>query len=177
MKHLRTVHVTLLLLIAACIPALAQTPDDYSLSLATGWELSAYTDGAKVERVEYIYGDRSAGLLKVKRVRLDSGETLDAYVDRDTAVTLRFLPGFVQGRQERFAGGAMAGMLVQFDFTKGGKPMLGRYYYLAGPTIRPYGFCNSLAIGPCSARPGTSRTRWPGRSASDSGSDLKTGRR
>ncbi|HQR37671.1 MAG TPA: hypothetical protein PLF26_04650 [Blastocatellia bacterium] len=132
MKHLRTVHVTLLLVIAACIPALAQTPDDYSLSLATGWELSAYTDGAKVERVEYIYGDRSAGLLKVKRVRLDSGETLDAYVDRDTAVTLRFLPGFVQGRQERFAGGAMAGMLVQFDFTKGGKPMLGRYYYLAG---------------------------------------------
>lgn len=132
MRTMRPVIVVLLLLTGSGLPARAQTPDDYVLNLPTGWEQTGYTDGAKVERIEYIYGDRSAGLLKVKRVRLDAGDTLDSYVDRDTSVTLRFLPGFVPGRQERFAGGAMAGSLVQFDFTKGGKPMLGRYYYLAG---------------------------------------------
>jgi hypothetical protein len=106
--------------------------DEYGLDLPTTWQKSKFTDGAKIERIEYVYGDRSDGLLKVKKARLGGTETLDTYVRGDVDSTLRYLPGYVAGRNEPFGGGPMKGQLVQFDFTRAGRPMMGRYYYLAG---------------------------------------------
>ena len=124
--------VVVLAIVAAVGAATAQDGDTYKLDLSTGWEQSSFVDGAKIRRVEYVYGDRSQGLLKVKRIRAESGQTLEDVVARDVDGSLKFQPGFVQGRQERFAGGSLTGYLVQFDFTRGGKPMLGRFYYLQG---------------------------------------------
>lgn len=112
-------------------PSAAQEGDEYQLVLPQGWELNSYTDGARIKRVEYIYGDRSNAVLKVKRVRLGRDDTIEAIVDREIGA-LRFQPGFVQGRSEDFSGGGLAGKMIQFDFTRSGKPMLGRHYYLAG---------------------------------------------
>lgn len=117
---------------AVATTAVAQVVPDYSISLPGGWEKAAFTDGAKIDRVEYINGDRRNGLLKIKRVRLEPGESIDAVVARDTDGSHKFLPSYVAGRSERFAGGTMSGYLVQFDYSRGGAAMMGRNYYLAG---------------------------------------------
>lgn len=103
----------------------------YELPLPQGWQETSYVDGAQIKRVEYVYGDRSQAMLKVKHTRVRRGESLDMVVDRELG-SLRFQPGFVQGRTEGFGGGALSGTLVEYDFNRGGKPMLGRSYVLAG---------------------------------------------
>ena len=48
---------------------------------------------------------------------------------RDLDQKLRFLPGFVEGKEEKFAG-RLNGVTVSYEFIKTGKPMMGRIYYL-----------------------------------------------
>jgi hypothetical protein len=120
------------LLVAAGPGAMAQEAGEYAIDLPAGWSQESYVDGAKIKRVEYIFGDRTRALLKVKRLRAERGQTVEDVAARDVDSTLKFLPGYVLGRTERFAGGTHTGTFVQFDFTRGGRPMLGRHYYLAG---------------------------------------------
>lgn len=108
----------------------AQSKDDYRFDLPSGWEQSQYTDGATIERIEYIYRDRNDALLKVKRMRVNPSDRTDDIANRDIDVSVKIFPGYVRGKSEAFGGGANAGVFIQFDFTKAGKPMLGRYYYL-----------------------------------------------
>jgi hypothetical protein len=42
---------------------------------------------------------------------------------------LRFLPGFIEGKQEPF-NGRVDGVIMSYEFVRTGKPMLGRTYYL-----------------------------------------------
>jgi hypothetical protein len=113
--------------------ARAQEGDGYEpLTLPGGWEKVEYADGANIGRVEYVYNDRSEGLLKVKRTRVTAGEGPEQIAEREHEQTLRFLPGYQRGRTEPFAGGNHTGIMTQFDFTRAGKPMLGRHYYLKG---------------------------------------------
>ena len=112
--------------------ATAQGRNDYTIDLPSGWEAHTYRDGATIERKEYVYGDRSDALMKVKRLRVSPGEAVEAVAEREADSSLRFQPGFVPGRSEQFGGGGHQGVLVQFDFTRAGKPMIGRYYYLRG---------------------------------------------
>jgi len=131
-RAVRTLVVALAIAAAAAVAPAQEAGDAYTMDLSRGWEQTSFVDGAEIRRVEYVYGDRSQGLLKVKRIRAEGGQTLEDVVARDVDGSLKFQPGFVQGRQERFAGGSLTGYLVQFDFTRGGKPMLGRFYYLQG---------------------------------------------
>ena len=48
---------------------------------------------------------------------------------RDQDQKLQFLPGFVAGKEEKFAG-RLNGVTTSYEFIKTGKPMLGRIYYL-----------------------------------------------
>jgi hypothetical protein len=117
--------------LAAGVPAHGQVEYE-PLTLPTGWEKIEYRDGAAIDRVEYIYHDRSQALLKIKRVRTTPPEGPREVAEKDLEQTLRFLPGYVRGRTEEFGGGNHQGIFAQFDFTRGGKPMLGRHYYLRG---------------------------------------------
>jgi hypothetical protein len=129
---LRRMMGVIFMAVACASMAGAQDESQYSISLPAGWEKAAFTDGAKIDRVEYVYGDRKNGLLKIKRVRLEPGESVEAVVAKETDGSYRFLPSYVAGRSERFSGGVMSGYLVQFDFSRGGTAMMGRNYYLAG---------------------------------------------
>jgi hypothetical protein len=48
---------------------------------------------------------------------------------RDQDLKLRFLPGFVEGKEETF-NGRVDGVTISYEFTRTGKVMLGRTYYL-----------------------------------------------
>ena len=48
---------------------------------------------------------------------------------RDADQSLRYLPGFVDGKEEKFAGN-LNGVTISYEYVKTGKPMMGRIYYL-----------------------------------------------
>jgi hypothetical protein len=129
----RMFALALALVAAVAFPAAAQEPDQgYAIDLPAGWEQASFVDGAKIKRTEYVFNDRAKGLLKVRKIRVEPGQRIDDVVSHDVDGSIKFQPGYVQGHTERFGGGTLAGALVQFDFTRGGRPMLGRNYYLQG---------------------------------------------
>ncbi len=126
-----------LALIAASAPAkaAAQTQQFTSDKAEFTLELPSPTWRAVSEpndinqHTEFIYGDRSDGYLRVRKEVVDAGTTAAALADRDQDQKLRFQAGYVEGKEEKFAG-RLNGVMISYEYTVGGKPMLGRIYYL-----------------------------------------------
>lgn len=78
---------------------------------------------------EFVYGDRLDGYLTIRKEVVDPGTTAGELARRDQDLKLRFLPGFVEGKQEPF-NGRLDGVTMSYEFVRTGKPMLGRTYYL-----------------------------------------------
>ena len=131
---MRRVLVFVLALFALLAPvALAQqvyTSDkiDYSFEIPSAtWRAIVEPDSAH-EHPEFVYGDRLDGYLTIRKEVIDPNASIADLIERDQ-VKLRFLPGFVEGKQEPF-NGRLDGTTVSYEFVKTGKPMLGRTYYL-----------------------------------------------
>ncbi len=102
---------------------------DYTIELpSTTWRTISEPDAAH-EHVEFVYGDRLDGYLQIRKEVVDAGTTTSDVARRDRDQKLRFLPGFVEGKEEPFSG-RLNGVTVSYEFIKTGKPMIGRIYYL-----------------------------------------------
>lgn len=102
---------------------------DYTLELPSPtWRIVQEADSVH-QHTEFIYGDRNDGYLKIRKEVVDEGTTAEDLARRDREQKLRFIPGYVDGKQERF-GGRLSGVTVSYEFTNGGKAMAGRTYYL-----------------------------------------------
>ena len=124
----------LLVLIALAAPvALAQqtyTHDqvEYSFEIPSpNWKSILEPDAS--HQPEFVYGDRLDGYLQIRKEVVDAGTTPALLAQRDQDLRLRFLPGFVEGKQEAF-NGRLDGVTMSYEFVRTGKPMLGRVYYL-----------------------------------------------
>ena len=133
MKHLTA--VTLFLLIAgSCFVASAQdvyTTDqlDYTIELpSTAWRPVVGSDAAH-EHAEFVNGERLDGFLQIRKEIVDAGTTAADLSRRDMEQKLRFLPGFIEGKEEKFSG-RVNGVTVSYEFVRTAKPMMGRIYYL-----------------------------------------------
>ena len=131
MKHL----IALMLLLTGIFSLVAAqesyTSDqiDYTIELpSTQWRVISEPDAAH-ERAEFVYGDRLDGYLQIRREVIDAGTTPSDLARRDMDQKLRFLPGFVEGKQESFKG-RLNGVTVSYEFVKTAKPMMGRIYYV-----------------------------------------------
>jgi hypothetical protein len=101
---------------------------DYTFELpSANWKAILEPDAAH-ENPEFVYGDRLDGFLTIRKEIVEAGTSASELAERDL-VKLRFLPGFVQGKEERF-NGRLDGITTSYEFVKTGKPMLGRTYYL-----------------------------------------------
>lgn len=133
MKHLTALLVSILLG-ASVVTVLAQethTSDqgEYSIELPSSlWRSIAEPDPAR-ERAEFVYGDRMDGYLQIRKEIVDAGTSPADVAQRDQDQKLRYIPGFVGGKQEPFSG-RLNGVTASYEFTKAGKPMMGRIYYL-----------------------------------------------
>jgi hypothetical protein len=78
---------------------------------------------------EWVYGDRTQGYLVIKKETVEAGVTAEQRAESDRDDRLRYLPGYVDGKLERFAGN-LTGTVLTYEFTQSGKAMLGRIYYL-----------------------------------------------
>ena len=102
---------------------------DYTFELpSTTWKAILEPDAAH-EHPEFVYGDRLDGFLTIRKEVVDSGTTAAELARRDQDMKLRFLPGFVEGKEEPF-NGRLDGVTISYEFVRTGKPMLGRTYYL-----------------------------------------------
>ena len=102
---------------------------DYSFELPSAtWRAILEPDAAH-EHPEFVYGDRLDGFLTIRKEVVEAGTTASELARRDQDLKLRFLPGFVQGKEETF-NGRLDGVTISYEFVRTGKPMLGRTYYL-----------------------------------------------
>ena len=101
---------------------------DYTFEFPSAtWKAILEPDAAH-EHPEFVYGDRLDGFLTIRKEIVEAGTSASEVAERDQ-VKLRFLPGFVEGKEERFSG-RLDGVTTSYEFVKTGKPMLGRTYYL-----------------------------------------------
>jgi hypothetical protein len=122
-----------LALLAAYVPAQTQTFSsatvEYTLELPSPtWRVVQEADSVH-QHTEFIYGDRNDGYLKIRKEVVDEGTTPADLARRDQEQKLRYIPGYVDGKQERFAG-RLSGVTLSYEYTSGGKQMAGRTYYL-----------------------------------------------
>ncbi|HLM57958.1 MAG TPA: hypothetical protein VK422_17770 [Pyrinomonadaceae bacterium] len=145
----RTIRTTLLALLAAllCAGAVASAQDasepytkeseHFSVELPSGrWKSVTRPDGAH-HHTEFIYGERSDGYLRIRREVVEAGTKLADVARRDEDVKLRFMPGFVGGKQNTFAG-RLNGIVSTYEYTQAGKNMSGRVYYLQADSRTVY---------------------------------------
>lgn len=130
MKHL----IAILVLVLASGAVAAQDPytsgnNEYSVELPSSiWRVISEPDAVH-QHMEFVYGDRLDGYLQIRKEVVDAGTTASNVARRDLDQKLRFLPGFVEGKEESFAG-RLSGVTVSYEFVRTAKPMMGRIYYL-----------------------------------------------
>ena len=79
------------------------------------------------QHAEFVYNDRNDGYMRIRKEKLDEGLTVREFARRDQEQKVRFLPGYVDGKEDSFTG-RMTGVTVSYEFTQAGKPMAGRTY-------------------------------------------------
>lgn len=92
------------------------------------WRPISEPDAAH-EHLEFVNGDRLDGFLQIRKEIVESGMTAADVAQRDRDQKFRFFPGFVEGKEEKFAG-RLNGVVVTYEYVKTGKTMMGRVYYL-----------------------------------------------
>ncbi len=101
----------------------------YSLTLPAGWHVVTSRDGLGRSQVDIVYDVRERGLLKIRLISVEAGTKAMDIAKREEEQSLRFQPGYAKGGIENFAA-SVNGALVTYDFTNGGRPVIGRNYYL-----------------------------------------------
>jgi hypothetical protein len=81
------------------------------------------------QHTEFINGDRLEGYLQIRKESIDPDTTLPDQARHDQEQKLRYLPGYVIGKQEKFTG-RYPGWTSTYEYTATGKAMMGRIYYL-----------------------------------------------
>ena len=92
------------------------------------WHTIVDPDAAH-EHPEFVFGDRLDGYLTIRKEVVDAGTTASQLARSDQDLKLRFLPGFVPGKEEPF-NGRLEGVTISYEYVRSGKTMIGRTYYL-----------------------------------------------
>ena len=134
MRRLKISLACLLVLVFSSVAASAQEgftseTDEYALDLPSQtWKATPRPDNVH-KHTEFIYGDRTDGLLRIRKEVVDASTSASALANRHQDLKLRYLSGFVGGKEARFAG-RLNGVTIPYEYTENGKAMAGRVYYL-----------------------------------------------
>jgi hypothetical protein len=135
MKHKGLLFLTVIFVGVCSIAATAQSGQEYEdaagkfkLKLIGDWKAVTYSDAVGRQKTEFIYRDRSEGLLKISRDNL-SGQLADM-VRREEENLRIYRSGFDRAASEAFGGGALSGIRLSFFSTDGGRQNANTYYFL-----------------------------------------------
>src|SRR5215216_6994677 len=87
-------------------------PSKFKLMLMGDWRAVSYNDAVGRPKTEFVYRDRSEGLLKVSRESLN-GSITDLVKQEEQNLTIS-IPGFERSASETFSGGTLIGMRFSF---------------------------------------------------------------
>lgn len=106
----------------------SDTSADYTFDLPDAkWKMTVKPSTTN-PNVEYVYGDRQDGHLSVRKQTVAKDALLTDIVGEDEQKR-QFLPGYVGGKQETFAG-KLKGTVFNFEYVNAGRSMAGRSYFL-----------------------------------------------
>jgi len=128
------------IVVLSCISAFAQDQVfsdpavEYSFHIPDpAWKASVRPSSTN-PNVEYVYGDRRDGHLIVRKLTVAPGAMITDVIQSEAQEKLQFLPGYVAGKEENFAG-ILKGSAFNYEYVQTGRPMAGRMYFLrANPT-------------------------------------------
>lgn len=105
------------------------TVGKFRLTLFGDWRAVTYNDAVGRSRTDFVYRDRSEGLLKVSRERLGGGSLPDL-VRREEQNLKIYRDGFEAAGSEPFGGGALSGIRYSFYHVEGGRRIASTFYFL-----------------------------------------------
>lgn len=97
------------------------------------WKVTA-RPSATNNSVEMVFVDRNDGHLEIRKMSSPRA-TPWADVVREEEIKQQFLQNYVAAKEEKFAG-KLSGPVFNFEYTRAGRAMSGRFYFLrAGDTV------------------------------------------
>jgi hypothetical protein len=124
-----------LTMLSSAVPA-SQSGQEYAdpagkfkLTLFGEWRAISYNDAVGRQKTEFIYRDRSEGLLKIARESMSGGSISDLVRQEEESLRI-YRSGFERSASEPFGGGALTGVRLSFYSTEGGRQNANTYYYL-----------------------------------------------
>ena len=100
----------------------------YKLNLIGDWRGVTYNDAVGRPKTEFVYRDRSEGLLKITRETLPGA--LTDFVRQEEENLKIYRSGFEGSSSEPFGGGSLNGIRLSFFSTAGNRKMANTFYYL-----------------------------------------------
>jgi hypothetical protein len=100
----------------------------FKLVLVGDWKPVTYNDAVGRQKTEFVYRDRSEGLLKVSKESLN-GSLADMARQEEERLKM-YRSGFARSASEAFGGGALTGIRLSFFSTDSGRQNANTYYFL-----------------------------------------------
>lgn len=100
----------------------------YKLSLYGDWRAVSYNDAVGRPKTEFVFRDRSDGLLKISSQPLEG--SLANMVQSEEENQRIYRAGFERASSETFGGGTLSGMRLAFYTTEGTRQLAHTVYFL-----------------------------------------------
>src|SRR5688572_11050285 len=129
MKHKGLLFLTAILISVFTLAASAQSEKEFhdpkgkfKLMLAGDWRAVSYSDGVGRQKTEFVYRDRSEGLLKITKESLSTSSLGDLVQQEEESLRI-YRSGYERAARESFGGGGLTGMRLSFYNNEGARQL------------------------------------------------------
>jgi hypothetical protein len=128
--------MTALMMVSVPVSGLSQASQEftdpagkYKVTLIGDWRAVSYNDAVGRSKLEFVYGDRSEGLLKITKEKLN-GLNLPGKAREEEENLKMYRAGFERSTNEHFDAGSLDGIRFAFYSADGGRKSASAFYYL-----------------------------------------------
>src|SRR5262249_28514974 len=101
----------------------------FRITLIGDWRAVSYNDAVGRQKSEFVYRDRSEGLLRITRESLGSRPISDVEHEEEESARA-YRAGFELAGKETFGGGALRGMRLAYYYVESGSNLAATMYFL-----------------------------------------------
>ena len=109
-------------------PEFVDKEGKFKLTLVGDWKAVSYSDAVGRQKTEFVYRDRSEGLLKISRENLSG--SLSDFIRQEEENLRVYRSGFEAANRETFGGGKLSGVRLAFYSVDSGRRTANSHYYL-----------------------------------------------